>query len=105
MLNKITALATAVVIALAFASSADAKQGNKGAHVNKSMHVSKSAHVNKSVHVRTTKHYVVGRSYNGHIWYGHHRHRWHGVWYDYGVGPCWIFDDGLWFWNELACGL
>ena len=47
--------------------------------------------------------YVVGKKYNGHIWYGYSRHRWHGTWYAYGVGPCWINVDGLWFWNVVAC--
>ena len=48
------------------------------------------------------RNFVVGRSYDGHIWYGHNRHRWHGRWYDYGEGPCWINVDGEWFWNILA---
>jgi hypothetical protein len=47
--------------------------------------------------------FVVGKSYNGHIWYCHSRHRWHGRWYDYGEGPCWINVDGEWFWNVVAC--
>jgi hypothetical protein len=47
--------------------------------------------------------YVVGRTYNGHIWYGRNRHRWHGRWYAYGAGPCWIKVGGLWFWNVAAC--
>lgn len=55
--------------------------------------------VKKNVTVK----YVVGKKYNGHYWYGYNRHRWHGVWYAYGVGPCWINIDGLWFWNVLAC--
>ena len=24
---------------------------------------------------------------------GHHRHFWHGRWWDYGVGPCWVWSD------------
>ena len=47
--------------------------------------------------------FVVGRHYGGHVWYGHNRHRWHGAWYEYGVGPCWINVDGEWFWNVLVC--
>lgn len=47
--------------------------------------------------------FVVGKQYNGHYWYGRNRHRWHGRWYPYGVGPCWINVDGLWFWNVAAC--
>lgn len=48
-------------------------------------------------------HYVVGHSYGGHVYYGHNRHRWHGRWYSYGVGPCWVNVGGVWFWNVLAC--
>lgn len=47
--------------------------------------------------------FVVGKQYNGHYWYGRNRHRWHGRWYNYGDGPCWINIDGLWFWNIAAC--
>ena len=66
-------------------------------------------HVNRNVRAHenrpANKHYVVGRRYNGNIWLGHTGHRWHGRWYAYGVGPCWIYVDGLWFWNPLACPL
>jgi hypothetical protein len=74
-----------------------------GAYVNGRVHVNGNVrvHENRAAH----KHYVVGRRYNGHIWFGHSGHRWHGVWYGYGVGPCWIYVDGLWFWNPLACPL
>jgi hypothetical protein len=79
----------------------------KNVHVNKNVHVKKNVHVNKNVHVkknvRVHTNYVVGRRYNGHIWYGKNRHRWHGRWYAYGVGPCWINVGGLWFWNVAAC--
>jgi hypothetical protein len=65
--------------------------------------------VNSRVTVRVNRWHgqrlYVGRRYGGHIWYGYNRHRWHGRWYAYGVGPCWINVDGLWFWNELACPL
>ena len=63
--------------------------------------VQKKVFVKKNVHVKKT--YVMGKKYNGHVWYGHHRHRWHGRWYEYGVGECWINDDGDWFWNDLLC--
>ena len=75
------------------AAPANAEQVHKNVHVNKTVHVNKNVHAN----------YVVGRRYNGHIWYGQHRHRWHGTWYAYGVGPCWINVEGLWFWNVAAC--
>ena len=66
---------------------------------DKKVHVGKTVHVNRSVH----RNFVVGRMLNGHVWYGHRRHYWHGRWYDYGVGPCWINVGGEWFWNLLAC--
>jgi hypothetical protein len=48
--------------------------------------------------------YVIGHKYHTHhVWYGYSGHRWRGVWYPYGVGPCWIWVDGVWFWNVLAC--
>lgn len=47
--------------------------------------------------------FIVGKKYNGHVWYGQSRHRWRGTWYAYGEGPCWINIDGLWFWNPIAC--
>jgi len=76
------------------------QQGNKQ-QVHKNVVMHKNVVVHKNVSVKKT--YVVGKKYGGHVWYGHHRHRWHGVWYEYGVGPCWIDIDGDWFWNELAC--
>ncbi|HWC93374.1 MAG TPA: hypothetical protein VG475_09715, partial [Pseudolabrys sp.] len=60
---------------------------------------------NRSVNRSVTRNFVVGRSYNGHRWFGHSRHRWHGRWYAYGEGECWINIDGEWFWNELVCPL
>jgi hypothetical protein len=77
--------------------------GHAGAHVNR------GAQVNRNVRVHenrpANKRYVVGRRYNGNIWFGHSGHRWQGRWYAYGVGPCWVYVDGLWFWNPLACPL
>ena len=80
---------------------------NRNVHVNRNVRVNRDVNVNRNVHVNrnVSTRYVIGRSYNGHIWYGRHRHFWHGRWYAYGVGPCWINIDGLWFWNELACPL
>jgi hypothetical protein len=80
-----------------------------GHHAGGHAHVNRSVHVNRDVRVHdnrpANKRYVVGRAYDGHIWFGHNRHFWHGRWYAYGVGPCWIYIDGLWFWNPLACPL
>jgi hypothetical protein len=47
--------------------------------------------------------YVIGNSYNGHLYVGKKRRMWHGKWYAYGVGPCWINVGGVWFWNVAAC--
>jgi hypothetical protein len=30
---------------------------------------------------------------HGHFVRGHGRHFWHGRWWDYGVGPCWVWSD------------
>ncbi|HEX5210494.1 MAG TPA: hypothetical protein VFW22_02010 [Pseudolabrys sp.] len=109
MLKRL-ALALSVIAAfgLAFAGAANAKdEKKKDVHVNKNVHVNKTVHVNRTVHVNGNAHvngrFVVGRTYNGHIWYGHNRHYWRGRWYAYGVGPCWINVDGEWFWNVVAC--
>lgn len=42
-----------------------------------------------------------------HVHGGHHfshrRHYWHGRWWAYGVGSCWVYDDdyGEYYWG---CG-
>ena len=115
MLRKLSFVLSAVAalgLAVAVTSSADAKP-QKNVHVNRAVHVNRTVHVNRSVNVRSNVHanrarpgrgnFVVGRRYNGNVWYGHNRHRWHGVWYAYGSGPCWVNVDGEWFWNVLAC--
>jgi hypothetical protein len=124
MLKKIP-LVLSVLAALGFAiatSASAAPQHRGGSSASRSVHVntvrtnrSVNVRTNRSVNVRTNRsvgvnravrgNYVVGRRYNGHIWYGRSRHFWHGRWYGYGDGPCWINVDGLWFWNELACPL
>ena len=81
------------------------KNVNVNGNVNRNAHVNNNVNVNRNVHVNRTVqgNYVVGRAYNGHYWYGQNRHRWNGHWYAYGVGPCWINVDGLWFWNVAVC--
>lgn len=32
----------------------------------------------------------IGHRYHGGTWYGARRHYWHGRWYAYGVGSCWL---------------
>ena len=64
------------------------------------LNVHRNVTVNRNVN---RGNFVVGRAYNGHVWYGHNRHRWHGRYYAYGVGPCWVNVEGNWFWNVLAC--
>jgi hypothetical protein len=113
MLKKLSLiLSVTAALGLGMVASADAKGhggGHGGAHVNRSVHVNRSMHVNRNVRVHdnrpANKRYVVGRAYDGHIWFGHSRHFWRGRWYAYGVGPCWIYIDGLWFWNPLVCPL
>jgi Ni/Co efflux regulator RcnB len=113
MLRKISIVLSAVAV-LGFAvSTADAQQpAQNKTHVNKNVTVHRNTNVNRNATVhrnvtvnRNVNHgnFVVGRTYNGHVWYGRNRHHWHGQWYAYGVGPCWINVDGNWFWNVLAC--
>ena len=107
-LSVILSVVAALGLAVVSAGPVDAKPkgGNKTVHVNKSVHVNRNVHINRNVRVNRNvgrHNYVVGRRYNGHVWYGHNRHRWHGRWYAYGVGPCWINIGGEWFWNVLVC--
>ena len=104
MLRKLS-IAAAIASVLLIPVSASAETVHRNANVNRNVHVNRNVNVNRNVHVNRAVHgnYVVGRAYNGHYWYGQNRHRWHGVWYAYGVGPCWINVDGLWFWNVAAC--
>ena len=126
MLKKASIMVTVIaVLGLAVVASADARGGHRGGHVSRGVHVSRSVHVSRNVHVGRNVHvkrnvrvnrtvrvnravhgrYVVGRTYNGRVWFGRRRHFWHGRWYAYGVGPCWIYIDGLWFWNLAVCPL
>jgi hypothetical protein len=121
MLKKLSiALSVIAALGLAVASvPAGAKpQGNKNKSVQvKQVTVKKNFVVKKNVTVKkkgiTVKKisgpnktvYVVGKSYNGHIWMGRKRHFWHNQWWDYGVGRCWILVDGVWFWNPVLCPL
>jgi hypothetical protein len=36
---------------------------------------------------------VPGVHARGFVAGGHHRHFWHGRWWNYGVGPCWVWSD------------
>lgn len=120
MLRKITAVAaiaaTLLVPGVALAAQNKAVHANKGTHVAKSVHVNKSmsmnksVSVNKSVRLNRTVHtkavhvdkgihnnnvmrnerLVVGHRYHGGVWYGHKRRFWHGQWWGYGIGECWL---------------
>jgi hypothetical protein len=127
MLKKISLiLSVTAALGIGTAASADAKGGGHGGghhggghggHHGSGHHAGShhgggrhgEGHAAKDVHAHdnraANKHYTVGKSYDGHIWFGHTGHRWHGHWYAYGVGPCWIYVDGLWFWNPVACPL
>lgn len=36
---------------------------------------------------------IVGGHHPAHFVRGHHRHFWHGRWWTYGIGPCWVWSD------------
>jgi hypothetical protein len=103
MLKKLSiGLSVAAVLGLGLAVTTSDAVFAKNNHPTK--HVSKSYKSSKKVYVKhSSKHYVVGHKYGGHVYYGHRRHYWHGRWYEYGVGPCWINVGGVWFWNLLVC--
>jgi hypothetical protein len=98
MLRKISivlSLAAALGLGLAVAAPDSASAQS---------HPKKPHHTHHTVvHSSHGPHYVVGHSYGGHVYYGHRRHYWHGRWYAYGIGPCWINVGGIWFWNIAAC--
>ena len=113
MLKKFS-IVLSVVASLGFAAAApaEAKEPQKNVQVKKNFQVKKYFQVKKNVQVKknivvnknfNNKKFVVGKKYNGHVWFGHSRHRWHGRWYAYGEGPCWINVEGEWFWNVVAC--
>ena len=93
MIKKLSMVA-AVTAALLFPTLAVARPHARAGGVHRNVQVNKNIHVNKSIHVNknvsANRRLVVGRRYHGGIWYGHVRRRWHGVWYAYGVGPCWL---------------
>ena len=117
MLRKLSiALSAVAALGFAVAVSVPADAAPKNTHVNKSVHVNRTVHVNRNVRVnrnvnrnvrvnRSVGHgnFRVGQRYNGRVWYGHNRHFWHGAWYAYGVGPCWVNVEGEWFWDPIAC--
>ena len=115
-LSLVLSVLAALGFAVAISAPADAKeqqktvnkstqfkQSNKNANFKQSSKV-KNFQSTKSTKVQSGK-FKVGQKVNGHIWYGHNRHRWHGRWYAYGEGECWINIEGEWFWNELVCPL
>ena len=55
------------------------------------------------VHKKGGPTYVVGKTYNGYVYVGKKRRNWHGKWYAYGIGPCWIRVGDVWLWNVVAC--
>jgi hypothetical protein len=105
VLSAIAALGLAVVVS----APAEAAPVHKNVHVNRTVNVhrnvtvNRNVRVNRSVGVRGGGRFVVGHAYNGRVWYGHSRHFWHGAWYAYGIGPCWVNVDGEWFWDPIAC--
>ena len=122
MFKKVS-LVLSVLAALGFAVATSAPveaAQQKNVHVNRSVHVNRTVNVRRNVtvnrNVRVNRNvgvnrvgrvgranFVVGQRHNGHLWFGHNRHQWHGVWYGYGIGPCWFNDEGEWFWNDVAC--
>jgi hypothetical protein len=103
MIKKISIVVAALGLAVAAPSAIEAKPVHKNVHINRAVHVNRRVGPRVVRPRGPTNKYVIGHSYNGHVWYGRTRHRWHGRWYAYGIGPCWINIGGLWFWNVAAC--
>ena len=91
MRKSVIALATVLALGnLSFAADALARGGHGG-----------SGHFGGGHHFGG-RHFggghFAGRRFGGHRFghgrfVGHHRHFWHGRWWDYGVGPCWVWSD------------
>jgi hypothetical protein len=67
---------------------------NKGVHVNRAVRTNKSVRINKGIHtnnnVMSNQRIIIGHRYHGGVWYGHKRRFWHGQWWAYGIGECWL---------------
>jgi len=124
-LSLVLSVLAALGFAVAISAPADAKEQKQSTkssgHVTRSVNRTNvrvntrtNTRTNKTGNVRTnvrtnrissSSKFIVGHRYGNRMWFGHNRHNWHGRWYDYGVGECWINIDDEWFWNELVCPL
>jgi len=128
-LSLVLSVLAALGFAVAISAPADAKEQKQSTkssgHVTRSVNrtnVRVNTRTNTRTNIRTNKtgnvrtnvrtnrissssKFIVGHRYGNRMWFGHNRHNWHGRWYDYGVGECWINIDDEWFWNELVCPL
>jgi hypothetical protein len=68
--------------------------GAKRGYVNRNVTINRNVYVNRGGP-------IVGRRYHGGVWYGTGRHFWHGRWYAYGAGPCWLASPVGYVW---VCG-
>lgn len=109
MLKKfsiILSIVAAFGLVLTAPAPADAKPKKKGVVVvgpKKNVVVVKPKNKGVVIHKKGGPTYVIGKKYNGNIYVGKNRRNWHGKWYAYGVGPCWIRVGDVWFWNVAAC--
>ena len=100
MLKKVSIILSIVAafgLVLTAPAPADAKPKKKGVVV---IGPKRKAVV---IHKKGGPTYVIGKTYNGYLYVGKKRRHWHGKWYAYGVGPCWIRVGDVWLWNVVAC--
>ena len=95
-LSIIAAVATLAAIPTAFAAHRSAHV-DRSVHIDKNVRVDRDVHVNKNVHIDSNT-LVIGHRYHGGVWYGHTRRYWHGQWWDYGVGACWLLTPIGYVW-------
>jgi hypothetical protein len=126
MLKKLSLVLSVLAtlgFAVAISAPADAKEQKQSSKSSSHVTTRSVNRTNVRVNIRTNKvgnvrtnvrtnrisssssKFIVGHRYGNRMWFGHNRHNWHGRWYDYGVGECWINIDDEWFWNELVCPL
>ncbi len=95
MRRLIFAVASVASLSLPMTAFAGHSNGG-GGHHSSGGHSRGGGHYSSHHSSGGVGHYVarghsVGGGHRGH--HSHRRHFWHGIWYDYGIGPCWQYSD------------
>jgi len=90
--------AVAIATSALVPASAFAKQHSGGSSHVSSHSTSHSVNRSSSKSVKSFKSVSTSNAQSDHkgasgYHYSHRRHYWHGRWWTYGVGPCWVYND------------